>query len=161
MEGTRPYLPAVLLSVQAKDGMMLTPVPLVGADIDPNEAADAFAEMLLKEGVYPRRIKLRTAQTRAILEPFCREAKIWTEVTENLPVLDACAAYFMEKAGEDDEGEDEDGDLSGELGRLVGMLSDMSVSEIRSLPENFLRDLVSYGDLLPPDILAKVKKALR
>ena len=160
VEGEPPYLPAVLLSVQATDGMMLDPVPLIGPEIDPDETADAFADMLLQEDVCPRRIRLRTAETRAILEPFCREAKIWTDVTDNLPALDEAVKYMMEQ-NERYGDEDDDGDLAADIGELVDMFSRMTVSEIRSLPDYLLRDLVFRSDLLPPDIIAKVKKALR
>ena len=163
VEGDPPYFPAMLLTVD-EDGMVRGPMTAEGAEYDPNELLNRLISNL-SETDYPRRILVRTEETRVLLADFCRRAKIRLEVTDELDALDeACESMRDYMSGgpdggfdEDDPDEEEDGeDL---LDDMIGMLDDMPVSEIRKLPPFLLNQLLEMEELLPEEIAAKLRKA--
>jgi|GEM_PF-1643561 len=162
VDGEPPYIPSVLMTVEAKaEGKVLTPVIAKGALYDPNALLHDFTEMLVKEEVYPKRIKVRTEETRVLLEPLCKEAKIWLDITEKMVLLNDTIDEILNgmEMGIDDDINKEDMEES--IEDIVEMLDDLSVDQIRMLPEFILRYLLQSKDLLPPRIAAKVRKALK
>jgi len=153
VEGTPPYIPSALLLAQEKDGMLLTPVMMKGAPYDPNKVVADLLEMMLKAGIYPKRIKVRTLETQTIMEPFCQRARIWLEKTEKLPDIDEAKMAIMSDMEEDK--------LDDNLGGITEMLGDLTLEQIREMPEYLVETIKKIMPVLPPEIVVKLKKAWR
>ena len=76
VDGRPPYLPAILLSVDAESGMVLYPVMGHKAGYDPGRMLNEFAGMLMSAGIKPVEIRVRTRETWNLLEDFCARTGI-------------------------------------------------------------------------------------
>ena len=152
-DGEPPFFPAALLAVEAKkDGRILTPVVGKAAAYDPEEVAAAFLTVLLGADRYPKRIRVRTEETRALLAAFCREAKIWLDVTDKLPHLDEAEYAINEDMADIGEAPSNE--------EFFFALRSMSLEELKEIPDFVLKNLLEAEENLPPDIAEKVRKAL-
>lgn len=148
--GEPPYVPAILLSVNADTGFILPPVVSEGARYDPGEMLKEYIHCLLTEGVYPRQIMVRTDETATLLKPFCDLAHINFSVCRELDVLDEAAAALRERKSRDSE-----------IEQVISMLDQMSVEEMRQIPQSMLEQLLQTKEILPVRIVGKIRKALK
>lgn len=153
VDGKPPYIPAALMTVRG-DGTVLQPV--VGADpvYDANEMLRDFLSVL--GDIYPKTIKVRTTETKVLLEEFCRRAKIRLVETEELPLMDD----FIDELNDSYLSSSEQ-PLAEELFHIIDTLDSMTVEEIRTIPAALLDRALEFEDLLPPEILSKIRKARR
>ena len=149
VEGEPPYVPALLLSVETDEGMVLRPTVAQGAQYDPNEMIQGFCEALLASGVYPRQITVKTKETATLLRPFCEKAKIDFFVSQALDALDEVAEQILQR----EENEDR-------LSEMLRMLGEMSVDQISQLPALLLQQMLEVKEMLPDNIAVKIEKAL-
>lgn len=160
-EGEAPYLPAMLLSVQS-DGQVLRPIFGRGAVYDSTDLLDCFIESMCDE--YPRTIKVRTEETRALLADFCTLAKIRLEVKEHLDLMEEVMGHLEEflRFGEDESfGEDEEiGEVNDEeMIEMMNLLQSMSIQQLRMMPKSMLEELLEAEEFLPPELVRKLRKA--
>ena len=154
VDGDPPYVPAMLMVVD-EGGMVRGPVVAEGAEYDPNEIIDKLSEALGSD--YPACIQVRTEETRALLSEFCRKAKIRLEEVQESEPLDEAIGNFLEGVHGSDS---DDGEGAGtDLEQILYMLAEMSVEEIRQIPDFVLDQMLMVPEVLPPDIIAKIKKA--
>lgn len=145
VDGTPPYLPALLMGV---DHTMAD-----GAEYDPNELLEEFIEGLIESKLYPERIMVRTNETATLLHEFCRRASIRLVNSERLDLLDEAVSSLEDKANDNTPG--------GDIDQMLTVLRQMSVEQIRLLPDFIMKDLRQMTDSLPKDIADKIRKALR
>ena len=113
-------------------------------------------------GAYPKAIKVRTEETKALLEGFCRDAHILLVMTEELAHIDEALDDLFDHMMDDDDDDDDDdvGDVDAEdLEDMTAMLAQMSVSEIRSMPDFILDQILDVAEYFPADIIKKVRQA--
>lgn len=149
--GEPPFFPAVLMAAVG-DGMILQPVFGNNAVYDPNEMLESFLQTLVQGNIYPKKIAVRTEETEVLLQEFCQKAKIRLAKQKTLKLLDAAVDNMMEYAYSEDKEEEPD---------PVEILRQMSVEDIRLLPDAVISQLMEAEAFLPPDIVIKLKKALK
>lgn len=150
-----PYLPAILLSVD-EDGMVRLPVMMRHAEYDPNEAIGDLMKGMIAEKYRPAEIHVRTEETRALLEAFCRKAEIRLEEHDDLEKLDEGLEEMMNRWKETD---DDEGDVFG-VDDLIEMLETIPEKELKKMPDFMIAQVVEAADsgLLPPKISEKVSR---
>lgn len=150
VDGQPPFVPAVLVTVD-EDGLVLKPVMASAPAYDPDEMLDGFVESL--GDAYPRTIKVRTEETRILLENFCRRAKIHLEETENLWAIDdavnSMTDYFSEGCGDEVD----------MLETMSMMLEDLSPEEIALMSDILSDQILDLADFFPESIVRKVRRA--
>ena len=150
--GEPPHFPAFLLSVGRKTGRIYGIGSAEGSEYDPDELMQSTIEALLNADVYPKEIRVRTAETKALLQGFCKKAGIKLTVAERLPKLDDAVRAMDEDLG---------GELDPEVGEemlsaMLQELSTMSDSELRAMPREAAKALMTLVDAgMVPDTLAK------
>lgn len=160
VDGDPPFFPLVLFTVN-EDGFLLPPSFSKGPTCDP----DAMQTDLIKSlnGAYPKAIKVRTEETKALLEGFCRDAHILLVMTEELAHIDEALDDLFDHMMDDDDDDDDVGDVGDvdaeDLENMTAMLAQMSVSEIRSMPDFILDQILDVAEYFPPDIIKKVRRA--
>ena len=155
VEGEPPFFPVVLLTTN-EDGFLLPPSLSTGPMCDP----DAMLKDLIKSlnGAYPKAIKVRTEETKALLEGFCRDANILLVMTEKLDHIDEALDDMFDHMLNDDDDDIDDIDEDN-LNDMAEMLAQMSVSQIRSMPDFILEQILDMAEYFPPDIIKKIQKA--
>lgn len=151
VQGEPPYLPALLMTVVQENGLALTPVMPKGVDYDPNEMMDGLLGSLVSAKFYPDAIMARTEETLTIIEPFCKKAKIKLVKSNELDELDDAIDAMMERMEESDDNHE---------GDVIEALQQMSIEQIKALPDFMLEQMLQLGDVLPKMIIDKIKKAL-
>ncbi|MBQ8160247.1 MAG: hypothetical protein IJ083_05795 [Clostridia bacterium] len=144
VDGNPPFLPALLIGV-TEEGIVLPPAVGKEARYDPNQLIGEFIQNL--DGLYPKTIRYRTEEAHVLLEEFCRLARIRLEQTDEFENLDGVVESL--KDGPDDETVDE----------ILEQLSQMSVEELRMLPDVILQAMLHDADYMPPQLAAKIRKA--
>ena len=153
VDGNPPYFPAIMMTVD-ENGYAITPAIIEGRMYDPDEMINRFIESL--DETYPKTIKFRTEETRMILEPFCRKAKIRLEETNDMDLLDEAVESMVDyMLGDGDE--DEDADIED----MIDMLDNLTVDQIRMLPDPLLDEIIEAAEFFPDDIVKKIQKARR
>ena len=150
VDGDPPYVPAVLLSLEMNEGMILQPVMAKDPVYDANEMMDGFVKSLLSSGTYPQRILVRTEETAVLLKPLCAKAHIELSAGQDLDALDEAAKQIWE--------DQETGD---HLDDVIQMLDEMSPDQLRSIPRDMLNQLLHADGLLPAQLIDKIRKALQ
>ena len=111
IDGEPSYFPVMLLAVD-ETGYMLPPNLSDAPELDPDAMLRGFLEGL--NGAYPKAIKVRTEETKALLEDFCRDANILLAMTDDLKLLDEGIDYLLDQMldydDEDDYDDDDDDD---------------------------------------------------
>lgn len=156
VHGEPPYIPAALIAVN-DEGFMLQPTLGNGPAYDPDELLAHFIKNLGK--AYPKAIKVRTEETKLLLEEFCRKANILLAISDHLECLDeAIDSLFGHMLGDDDEEYDDDDeyDTEDDLNDMIAMLDEMSLSQIRMLPGFILDQILDAAEFFPEDIVKKV-----
>ena len=148
VDGKPPYLPAMLLTVDG-DGLVLHPAMSSKPMYDPDEMINEFVSAL--GDAYPKTIKVRTVETKSLLEEFCRRAKIRLVDTEELDLLDEAVDSMMYHMGYGYDEEEEGGDIDD----LIEMLGEMTLEDIRMLPDMILDQMLEAAELFPPEIVKK------
>ena len=87
------------------------------------------------------------------MEPFCQRARIWLEKNEKLPDIDEAKTAIMSDMEEDK--------FDDNLGGITEMLGDLTLEQIREMPEYLVETIKKIMPVLPPEIVAKLKKAWR
>ena len=172
-----PYLPAMMLMLR-KSAEQVVPVELVhNAVYSPDEMAEKTLNALVNMKKRPRVIEVRTEETQAILAGICQAAGITLTVKNELPALREAHDYLrkhMEGMDDEDMGpidmEASDFDpnrLSEEeqenLQEMLMMLSDMSVSDLRRMPDD-MYSFITYLDaqgFVPEALSKKLKNIIR
>ena len=160
VDGDPPFFSLVLFTVN-EDGFLLPPSFSKGQTCDP----DAMLKGLIKSlnGAYPKAIKVRTEETKALLEGFCRDAHILLVMTEELAHIDEALDDLFDHMMDDDDDDDDDddvGDVDAEdLEDMTAMLALMSVSEIRIMLDFILDQILDVAEYFPADIIKKVRRA--
>ena len=152
VQGEPPYLPALLMTVVQENGLVLTPVMSKGVDYDPNEMVDALLGSLVSAKFFPDAIMARTEETLTIIEPFCKKAKIKLVKSNELDELDDVIDAMMERMEESDDNHE---------GDVIEALQQMSIEQIKALPDFMLEQMLQLGDVLPKMIIDKIKEALK
>ena len=153
VDGDPPYVPAMLMVVD-EAGLVRGPVVAECAVYDPNEMLEKLLEAM--EGSYPACIRVRTEETRVLLAEFCRRAKIRLEVTDEAEALEEAIDSLTEHM---DGGGDDGGEDGSYLDMVMQMIADMSVEELRQIPDAILDQLTEITELLPGDLADKIRKA--
>ncbi len=153
IEGDPPYFPALLLAVD-ENGLVKFTSPCEDPIYDPDMMLKDFVSCFRE--TYPKAIKVRTKETKVLLEKFCRKANIFLVLSADLELLNEALEDMTESLSDDDEDDDFD-----ELNEVIAMLDELSVSEIRMLPGDLLEQIVEISDCLPPEIVKKVRKAMK
>lgn len=153
IDGDPPYFPAIMMIVD-ENGYAITPVITEGRMYDPDEMINHFIESL--DETYPKTIKFRTEETRILLEPFCRKARIRLEETDDMDLLDEAVESMVDyMLGDGDEEEDVD------IEDMINMLDNLTVDQIRMLPDPLLNQIIGAAELFPDKIVRKIQKAMR
>lgn len=153
VDGDPPYFPAVTMTVD-ENGYAITPVITEGRMYDPDEMINHFIDSLGE--IYPKTIKVRTEETRILLEPFCKTARIRLEETDDMDLLDEAVESMIDyMLGDDDEEEDVD------IEDIIDMLDKLTVEQILMLPDPLLDQIIEAAEFFPDDIVRKIKKARR
>ena len=152
VDGDPPFTPAMLITVDG-DGMVLQPVMGRERLYDPDEMINEFISVL--GNACPKIIKVRTKETKALMEAFCRKAKIGLVESEDLDRLDEAVNSLMEHIG---FGKDEE-EVDESLNEMIQTLYEMTLEEIRMLPDIVLDGILETAALFPPEIIKKIKKA--
>ena len=177
----------MLIVVESESGFMLPQPPVIGADHDPQQMLQEFANALKEMEYRPKEIRCRDERTFALLGDFCRKAGIKCGVYDGeMAALDECEDSMLEHfAGFDggdsgDEFGDEFGgpfadvpgeapwDASGgtgdpEVDEVLMILLNMSTEELRMLPKPLIRQVRSViaKGLLPEEIAARLGEKLK
>lgn len=146
-----PYLPALLFAVDHTNGLVVHHDMVEGVEYNPDEMLEDFVFGLTASKVYPERIMVRTEETIALLKEFCRRASIRLVKSERLDLLDEAVTTMKDWA---------ENDSTDEIDQMMDALRQMSVDQIRMLPDFILMDLQKMSELLPKDIQDKIRKAL-
>ena len=153
-DGNPPFFPVVLLTVN-EDGFLLPPSLSKGPMCDSDAMLKDFIRSL--NGAYPKAIKVRTEETKALLEGFCRDAHILLVMTEELANIDEALDDLFDQMLDDDYDDD---DVDNEdLEDITAMLSQMSVAQIRDMPDFILDQILNVAEYFPADIIKKVRRA--
>lgn len=158
VDGDPPFFPLVLFTV-TENGFLLPPSLSKGPMLDPDAMLKDFIRGL--NGAHPKAIKVRTEETKALLEGFCRDANILLVMTEELEHIDeALDELFDQMSDDEDNAYDEDDDVDDEdLEDIAAMLSQMSVAQIRDMPEFILDQILDVAEYFPADLIKKVHRA--
>lgn len=156
--GNPPYVPALLLTMNEADGMVLRPATVEGAVYDPDELLEEFLNTLTAHKVYPACIRIQTQETRILLEEFCNKAGIRLEVAEELPEIEEAIEALFDRYGDAENEEDKEPDRD----EMMAMLCQMSLSELAGLPLVLLAQLRMMCDMgMLPDELSKKLARIR
>lgn len=157
VDGDPPYFPVMLIAADT-DGFVLQPSVSKGPMCDPDAMLKDFIKSL--NGMYPKAIKVRTEETKALLEGFCRDANIMIAMTEELEHIDEALDELFDQMLSDDEDDDDLDDIDeDDLKDMVAMLAQMSISQIRSMPDFILDQILDVAEYFPPEIIKKVRRA--
>ena len=151
VEESPGYLPAILLAVRGLDGFMLHPVVGENAVYDPNKMLNEFISTLVDLSEYPSEIRIRTDETRTLLEEFCRRAKIQLIEDEDLDELDEAIESLIERF---DPPDDES------IMEMLNTLSTMDPKALAQIPD-FLVKVLQEADeagALPEKIAEKLRE---
>ena len=150
-----PYMPTFLFLVggdkKRNPASSASNVPMY----DPNVMLSDFVNYLLQEGVYPTKIKVRTEETKTLLEEFCRRANIRLEIASRLKKLDETCERLTENLASHNS----------VLDLIISVTRDSSVNEIRQLPSGLLDEIrfalekPEIADQLPEDVAVKLMLA--
>lgn len=153
-EGEPPYLPAVLITVTG-EGFLREPSIGQGAVYDPDQLLNDFIDGLGDS--CPKAIKVRTEETKNLLEPFCKKANILLAHSDRLEHLDEAVDYMMSDLWGDEE--EDEGDTEDDVNDIIQMISEMSVAQMREMPGFILDQILDAAEFFPPEIISKVRKA--
>ena len=164
VDGEPPYFPVVLLTLD-ESGFLL-PAPFsTGPMLNADEMLKDFIDNLGK--AYPKAIRVRTEETKTLLEGFCKRANILLVLTDDLEYMDEAIEGLIDQMTEDDEydfddeDDDEDGAYGDERDDIIAMLEALSVAEIRRMPEHVLDQILAMAEYFPAEIIEKVRRAKR
>ena len=159
VDGDPPYFPLMLMAAN-NEGFLLPPTLNKGPICDPDAMMKDFIKSL--NGSYPKAIKVRTEETKALFEGFCRDANIMLAMTEDLEHIDdALDDLFDQMLNDEEEDEDIDDIDEDNLKDMAAMLAQMSISQIRRMPDFILDQILDMAEYFPPEIINKVQKAKR
>lgn len=151
--GDPPYFPAILITVN-NEGDVLRPALGKGAEYDSDVLLNEFISILKDR--CPRTIKVRTEETRILLTDFCKKAGIRLTVTKKTQHLDEAISSLMSvRALADGEENFEQGSIHD----VITMLNEMTVEQIRMLPDLILEQMLDAAELLPENVVKKIQKA--
>lgn len=173
-----PYYPSMLIVVESESAFMLPQPPVVGADYDPQEMLQEFANAMKTIECRPKEIRCRDERTFALIGDFCRKAGIKCSVYEGeMPALDECEDSMLDHfAGfGGDEFEDEFGDELGDefggpfadepwgvpgeaFGDASGGTGDPEIDEALMILLNMSREELR---MLPKPLIRQVKAIIR
>lgn len=161
VDGEPPYLPALLMTVD-REGLLRSPVMGEGVDYDPTAMLNEFIGYL--DGERPRTIKVRTEETRILLEEFCKKAGIRLQVTDKLDLLDEAMENLQSSIfpdlDEDDDDDFEDVDAEdADIEEVLAMLESLSVEELRQIPGFVMNQLLELSEFLSPNLVKKIRQA--
>lgn len=158
VDGNPPFFPAVLLTVDQENGMMLEPVMASKAAYDPDEMLGGFMDALLRMGVCPQQIKVRSEETSILLKDFCKRAGILLTMTDDMPDMDEAIDGMIRFFGRDEEA-DEDFD-EGSLSEFIDALMALSEEELADMPDDLLKQLrmMEAEGILPASLARKLPK---
>lgn len=151
VNGEPPYLPALLMGAKQEDGLVLPPTMPNGLVYEPNEMVDGFLRSLVSAKLYPEAIMVRTEETETVLEPFCEKARIRLIHSDELEELDEAIDAMTEHMSESGDNQ---------VGDVMEALKQMSIDEIRMLPDFILGQMLEMGDALPRLIIDKIRETL-
>ncbi|MBQ9008001.1 MAG: hypothetical protein IJ088_01540 [Clostridia bacterium] len=120
---------------------------------DPNKVLDSIIHEMSEGGVYPKVLCVRNRETRILMEPLCRAAGIKLKVKNKLVYMDEVQKAIFEGY--------HDASPEDELKEVIQGLEALSDKEIRLLPNFAIKSLLEVKELLPADLVRKLKKALR
>ena len=149
--GDPPYFPAIMMAVD-ETGYAFTPILTENNMYDPNEMINNFIKSLGKN--YPKKIKVRTEETRIVLEPFCKKANICLDETDSMDFLDEAIESMMDYFDAGPEEEDEF-----DIEDMVDFLDSLTVEQIRMMPDSILDQIIEDAELFPRKIIEKIRKA--
>ncbi len=158
VDGAQPYFPVVLLTMD-EEGFLL-PISLSkGPMCDADDMLNDFIRNL--GNAYPKGIRVRTEETKALLEGFCRQANILLMFTDDLEHMDeAIDDLFDSIMGDDDDDDDDDDDVFEEDREdIIAMLDQMSIKEIGMMPDYILDQILAAAKYFPARTIEKVRKA--
>ena len=157
-EDSAPYLPAILLSVD-EDGMVRLPVLMRHAEYDPDEAVNDLLRRMIEEKIRPDEIRVRTDETYALLELFCKKAGIRLTQTDQMDFLDEAMDAMLNRWTE--QADDEE-DAFG-IEDLIEMLEEIPESELRAMPDFMIAQIVEAAKegLLPDAVADKVRRVAK
>lgn len=157
VDGDPPFFPLVLFTV-TENGFLLPPSLSKGPTCDTDAMLKDFIRGL--NGAYPKAIKVRTEETKALLEGFCRDAHILLVMTEELAHIDEALDDLFDQMLDDEDDDYDDADIDDEdLEDMTAMLSQMSVAQIRDMPDFILDQILDVAEYFPADIIKKVRRA--
>ena len=153
VDGDPPFFPVALLTLD-ENGFLFPFTLDKGPMCDPDDMLNDFIANL--GNAYPKAIKVRTEETKSLLSEFCRRANILLVLTEELDHMDEAIDELFDQMLGDDEDDEE---FEDELDEIVDMLAEMTVTEIRMMPDYILEQILATAEYFPAEIIKKVRLA--
>ena len=161
VEGKPPFFPVALFTVDG-DGFLREPQLSSGPMVDADEMLSGFIASLGNS--YPKAIRVRTEETFALLQTFCKKANILLTITDTLEYMDEVIDELFDRMMDDDDDfddddDDDDDDFAFERAEIVAMLESLSVAEIRRMPDFLLDQILAMAEYFPAELIEKVRRA--
>ena len=159
VDGNPPFFPAVMLTMDQANGMMLEPIMASKSTYDPDEMLGGFMDALLHAGVCPQQIMVRSEEMRVLLKDFCKRAGILLTLTDDMPDMDE-AIGGMNRIFDGDEEELDDAFDEETLPQFLDSLTKFSEEELSDMPDALLMQLrmLEAEGMLPAELARKLPK---
>ena len=133
-------------------------MPVVHYNENSSEMMDIFCGFMLEQKICPKEIKVSDDLSYSFIKEFCKRTGIVLTRYDEMDGMDDIEHALFGHINEDMES-DIDGDE--DISEIFEALSQMSVAELKSLPEFIINDfkLLAESDMLPKKIVNKLNKA--
>lgn len=151
-----PFFPYVLMAIEVERDYILPVDPVRNYMEAPEELLNLFIDALLREGLCPKKMKVRDERTYHFAKEFCAKLKIPISIEQDLPVLDQVEYDFLRHFSMSEEEE---------IGEMLDMITEIMAEEgmeLESLPAELLGQLemVLQQGALPAGLEQKVEGLL-
>ena len=159
-DGSAPYYPVIIMSIDEKNGEAYPPEILHGYDENPEEAANIYLSNIEKIGFLPKKIKASDERTYAFLSFMAKDLLVDISLEKELPMLDDCVDNLLDAMmGADSADEMHDYNM---LVSIAEEMADMPKYMLKQMPKELrteVKELVSSG-VLPKELSDKLAKKI-
>ncbi len=153
-----PTFPTALIARSQNSDILIPVMPVVHYNENSSEMMDIFCGFMLEQKICPKEIKVSDDLSYSFIKEFCKRTGIVLTRYDEMDGMDDIEHALFGHINEDMES-DIDGDE--DISEIFEALSQMSVAELKSLPEFIINDfkLLAESDMLPKKIVNKLNKA--
>ncbi len=164
-DGEVPVFPEIFLFFDTKEQLICPVAEMITGEDEYPQLIAALAHYMRETAIVPCEIRVKTAETFAILEDFCNKTGIKLIKVSEHEFLDEVIQKYIEMDDVEDfpDGEDDFSGTNGSFESIVEMLNSMSDEQFRSMPPIIIeqtRALIARG-VFPESLVQRFDTLIR